>query len=180
MRRPPHWHAPSTNPQEPASEDDEGLAGAVNVLVSGDATIEPMEEVQLLEEQAAPAAAAQPAQAAATAAGGEAAGCGVGGGGAINAGVLAAALGNIMGAGTGGLATAAELAALRAQLASQPSLSEVLRPEVVGPLLEQSPTLADRLAPHLPEAYRSPAAIRQLLSTPQFRHQARHQSAPGC
>ena len=159
--------------QEPDAEQDDGFQEALNLLLgsvteagappplagsSEAAEGEAMEEEG--EQQPAPAPAA-PVPAAPPASGST----------GINASLLAAALGNIL-TGAAPAAQQRHHELLRQQLEA-PSLSEVLRPERVGPLLDANPALAARLAPHLPEAFQTPAAIRQLISTSQFRHQVR-------
>lgn len=51
-----------------------------------------------------------------------------------------------------------------------PGFSELLRPDVVRPLLE-SLQLEERLAPYLPEGVRSKQAIAELMQSPQFHQQ---------
>ena len=87
-----------------------------------------------------------------------AAGAGAGGGapGPIAASDLAAVLGSIMSGsggagGAGGLAAA--LAARQRVADPGPGLGEVLKPELVAPLL-RSPEMVARLAPYLPEEHR--------------------------
>jgi hypothetical protein len=81
----------------------------------------------------------------------------------VDAASLAAVLGNIMGGGGGAAAAAAAPAG--------PSLTEVLRPDRVVPLLADSTLLAARVAPFLPPEHRSPEAMSAVLRSPQFRHQ---------
>lgn len=73
---------------------------------------------------------------------------------AIGASQLAAALGSIM------------------QQSSNAgmSLSDVLRPEVVTPILT-APEMFEKLKLYLPEEFRSPDSFASILSSPQFRHQ---------
>lgn len=51
-----------------------------------------------------------------------------------------------------------------------PSLSQVLKPEFVLPLL-QNLGVQERLAPYLPEGLRTPEAMRDLIQSPQFNQQ---------
>lgn len=44
--------------------------------------------------------------------------------------------------------------------AQGPGLEEVMRPEVVVPLLRSAPGAMERLAPHLPEEHRCVGAVR--------------------
>eukprot|EP00887_Chlorella_sp_A99_P000404 scaffold13.g404.t1 len=135
--------------QEPDAAQDDSHVTRINELLEGaEDAAEGMEGVE--QQVPAPAPASQPAT-------GAAAGP-PDGGAVISASLLAAALGTIMGGSQ------------RQQLAG-PSLLEVLRPEAVCPLVDDA--LAARLAPHLPPSYQSPAAIRDLIASPQWRHQVR-------
>eukprot|EP00878_Enallax_costatus_P011615 GHUV01012124.1.p1 GENE.GHUV01012124.1~~GHUV01012124.1.p1 ORF type:complete len:237 (+),score=80.45 GHUV01012124.1:1179-1889(+) len=55
-------------------------------------------------------------------------------------------------------------------VAPGPGLSEVLKPEVLAPLL-QDPEMLERLSSYLPEEQRSPEALRALAHSPQFHQQ---------
>lgn len=103
-----------------------------------------------METEAAAAAAAPPA--AAPAAARPAGAPGGGGGGAIGASALAAVLGNIM-SGAAGPSMSALLQQRRAAADPGPTLGDVLRPELLAPLVRE-PDMVQRLAPYLPEQYR--------------------------
>jgi hypothetical protein len=135
------------NQEVPEEEEGEEEAGG-----EGPEGIEGMEEGDT--PAAAAAAAAAPASAASAPAGRAAAGSS--GGGAIGAADLAAVLGNILSGsmqqqGGQGLARRGQGAA--AALDVGPSLSDVLKPEALAPLL-RSPDMVERLAPFLPEGHR--------------------------
>jgi len=51
-----------------------------------------------------------------------------------------------------------------------PGFSELLRPDIVGPLLDDL-QLEERLAPYLPEGVRTKQAIAELMQSPQFHQQ---------
>ncbi|KAG6556332.1 hypothetical protein Mapa_002275 [Marchantia paleacea] len=51
-----------------------------------------------------------------------------------------------------------------------PSFSDILKPDVVIPLLDRS-HLEDRLGPYLPEGVKTPEAIAELMQSPQFQQQ---------
>jgi len=80
--------------------------------------------------------------------------------GPLDAATLAAALG---GAGAGAMAP-------QRQMAPGPSLSDVLKPEVVLPLLSRS-EVQERLAEFLPSEHQNSEAIMSLVSSPQFTQQ---------
>ncbi|KAL6785797.1 CGL124 [Auxenochlorella protothecoides x Auxenochlorella symbiontica] len=82
----------------------------------------------------------------------------------IGASALAAALSNL------GAAAGNGSSGVRAGPAGGPSLASVLRPATLVPLLARRPELVEAMAPHLPEAHRTPEAIAHLVTTPQFRH----------
>ncbi|KAI7839776.1 hypothetical protein COHA_006576 [Chlorella ohadii] len=150
--------------QEPSADEDETYVAAVNAALNaeedGDAMDAELPAVPAVP--AVPAAAAAPSAAPAAAVGGAAAG---GGGSAtISASNLAAALGSILSG------AAARQGGMAAMADPGPTLGDVLKPEALGPLLASEEMVA-RLAPYLPEEHRSAAAIRELVSTPQFRHQ---------
>ncbi|PRW33310.1 adhesion molecule [Chlorella sorokiniana] len=144
--------------QEPSADEDETYVAAVHAALNS-------EEADTMDAEG-PAAPAAPAAAPAAAAPAAAAGGGVAASGAasISASNLAAALGSILSG------AAARQAGMAAMADPGPSLGDVLKPEALGPLLASDDMVA-RLAPYLPEEHRSAAAIRELVSTPQFRHQ---------
>lgn len=55
-------------------------------------------------------------------------------------------------------------------VAPGPGLQEVLKPEVLGPLL-QDPEVLERLSAYLPEEQRSRGALLELAHSPQFAQQ---------
>lgn len=83
--------------------------------------------------------------------------------GPINAGTLAAVLGNIMN-------NHQQQQQQQVMDADHPSLSQVLSPDVVKPLLCNTDMLG-KIAPYLPEQHRNVASLQLILSSPQFRHQ---------
>ncbi|EFN51190.1 hypothetical protein CHLNCDRAFT_141354 [Chlorella variabilis] len=152
--------------QEAAAESDEDYVAAVNLALNQGEGEEEQGGAQGMEGVEAGAAAASPAAAAAGAvASGAAGGGGVTG---IGAADLAAVLGSLLAGGAG--QGASGQAGRRLAADPGPSLSDVLRPELLAPLL-RSPDMVQRLAPFLPEEHRSADAISELVSTPQFRHQ---------
>jgi len=94
--------------------------------------------------------------------------------GGIGASQLAAALGNILsgseadaGGSTSNPHNNVGATALRNL---GPPLGEVLKAERITPLLDNA-TLIEKVAPFLPEEHRSPAAIAEIVNSPQFKHQ---------
>jgi 26S proteasome regulatory subunit N13 len=59
---------------------------------------------------------------------------------------------------------------IRNVLFAGPGFSELLKPDIVVPLLENL-QLEERLAPYLPEGVQSKQAIAELMQSPQFHQQ---------
>ncbi|KAK9809199.1 hypothetical protein WJX72_011241 [[Myrmecia] bisecta] len=169
--------------QEPASQaqSDEQLCARVNQAFDSftpedDGDVDEADEMETSTSDAGVAAAAAGDQEAFSA---------VGAGRGVQATDLASILSN-MGLPqpgsqqTQGMSTQQQAAAAAALLASMtgsqrrqqqgPSLSQVLKAEHILPVLSE-PGVLERLAPHLPEEHRTAAALREVATSAQFRHQ---------
>ncbi|KAL4853861.1 26S proteasome regulatory subunit RPN13 [Chlorella vulgaris] len=152
--------------QEVAAEDDDEYVAAINLALNMDVDGGEDGGEGMQADAAPPAAVGAPAQPGGVAPSPAA---------AITSSQLAAALGSIL-AGSAGQQGAAGTHQQQMQQAAAaaanrgPSLADVLNPELLAPLL-QSPDMVQRLAPYLPEQHRTAAAIREIVSAPQFRHQ---------
>jgi hypothetical protein len=89
--------------------------------------------------------------------------------GPIDAGTLAATLGNIMN-NRRHPSSSQQQQQQQVMGAAHPSLSQVLSPDAVKPLLCNTEMLG-KIAPYLPEQHRNLASLELILSSPQFRHQ---------
>jgi 26S proteasome regulatory subunit N13 len=93
--------------------------------------------------------------------------------GPIDAATLAAVLGNIMNNQQQPSSSQQQQQHQEHQQvmgAAHPSLSQVLSPDVIKPLLCNADMLG-KIAPYLPEQHRNLASLELILSSPQFRHQ---------
>lgn len=143
--------------QGPRAQDDEQLCAQVNEQLNrpwdeeDDVSISPDPSEPQLTPSAAPDS--QPATAGA-------------GGDAVQLFDLQRILSNLT--QQGGAAGDSQLAALHKD--TGPGFSDIFRPDVVLPLLEES-VVEERLAPYLPEGMQTLEAIAELMPSPQFQQQ---------
>jgi hypothetical protein len=128
--------------QEADAAGDDDYVATINLALNQADAGDSGDEAAAMEADALPPAPAPPAAPAASSSSLA----------AISGADLAAVLGSILSGGSSGGAAAAAAAQRRA-LDAGPSLGDVLRPELVAPLLQQ-PGMAERLALYLPEEQR--------------------------